>query len=102
MAAFAGDDGEAAFAFASPDIRTLFGSADAFMDMVRGGYAAVYRAQQVIFQPVIERDGRTAQPVMVVGPDGQPVIAMYSMERQPDGGWLIDGVVLLGVPNRAT
>ncbi len=30
-----------------------------------------------------------------VGPDGVAVIAMYAMERQPDGTWRISGVVLL-------
>ena len=36
---------------------------------------------------------------MVVDPDGVPVLAMYNIERQPDGGWRIDGVALVEVPN---
>ncbi len=92
-------DGECAFSHASPGIKAMFGNAAMFMAMVRGGYPPVYRAQRVTFQDIIEEEGRTAQPVMVVGADGVPVLAMYSIERQPAGGWWIDGVVLLEVPN---
>lgn len=99
LAAFVADDGERAFSHASPGIKAMFGNAATFMAMVRGGYPSVYRARRVTFRDIIEENGRTAQPVMVVGPDGVPVLAMYSMERQPDGGWRIDGVVLLEVPN---
>jgi hypothetical protein len=37
-----------------------------------------------------------------VGPDGQAVIALYVMERQPDGSWRINGVYLLQVPGETT
>ncbi len=99
VAAFVADDGERAFSHASPGIRAMFGDTSTFMAMVRGGYPSVYRAQRVTFQDIVEQNGRTAQPVTVIGPDGVPVLAMYNMERQPDGGWRIDGVVLLEVPN---
>ena len=49
-------------------------------------------------------DGATAsafaQPVRVTGPDGRPVLAMYHMEQQPDGGWRIAGVVLRALEER--
>jgi hypothetical protein len=32
--------------------------------------------------------------VLLVGPDGKPVMALYAMERQPDGSWRIDGCML--------
>ncbi len=99
LAAFVADDGERVFSHASPGIKAMFGNAATFMAMVRGRYPSVYRAQRVTFQDIIEEEGRTAQPVMVVGADGVPVLAMYSIERQPAGGWWIDGVVLLEVPN---
>ncbi len=38
----------------------------------------------------------------LVGPDGQAVIALYAMERQPDGSWRINGVYLLQVPGAST
>src|SRR6516225_5395557 len=49
FAAFQRDDGEAAFAFASPRIRERFATAENFMRMVREGYAAVYRPRDTAF-----------------------------------------------------
>ena len=102
MAAFGRDDGEAAFSYASPSIRARFGSADNFMEMVRGGYPAVYRPRAVDFQELITSEGTLLQLVRVVGPDGVPMIAAYEMERQPDGSWRINGCALLGLAERTT
>ena len=49
LEAFQRDDGTRAFSYASPGIRQRFGTADNFMAMVRSGYAAVYRPQEVEF-----------------------------------------------------
>src|SRR6185369_2536882 len=49
LAAFQRDDGEAAFAFASPGIRAQFQTAETFMSMVRSGYPPVYRPREVQF-----------------------------------------------------
>ena len=40
------------------------------------------------------------QRVMLVGPDGVPVMARYLMQRQPDGSWLINGCILEKPPTR--
>ena len=93
--AFQRDDGHEAFSYASPGIRQSFQTPEIFMAMVRGGYAAVYRPRAVEFLETLVKDGRTVQMMRFVGPDGVAVIAMYTMERQPDGTWRIDGVVLL-------
>ena len=110
MAAFARDDGDAAFAFATPSIQRLFATPERFMAMVRGGFQPVYRPQSVAFEAPIRvhapqgsGDGSgeaLAQPVRVTGPDGRPVLAMYHMERQPDGSWRIAGVVLRALAER--
>ncbi len=93
--AFQRDDGREAFSYASPGIRRSFQTPEIFMAMVRGGYAAVYRPRAVEFLETLVKDGRTVQMMRFVGPDGVAVIAMYTMERQPDGTWRIGGVVLL-------
>ncbi len=93
--AFQRDDGHEAFSYASPGIRQSFQNPEIFMAMVRGGYAAVYRPRAVEFLETLVKDGRTVQMMRFVGPDGVAVIAMYAMERQPDGTWRIGGVVLL-------
>jgi hypothetical protein len=94
MQAFRRDDGDGAFAVASPGIRRMFGDADTFLTMVRDGYRPVYRPQRVRFLDIVDHHGRPAQRVFVVGPNGVAVIALYLMERQADGRWLIDGCIL--------
>src|SRR5262249_32567885 len=100
LAAFQHDDGEGAFAFASPSIRGMFGTADNFMAMGRGGYQAVYRPRSVAFGTLVEASGALVQLVDLVGPDNLPVVAAYEMLRLPDGTWRINGCTLLAAPNR--
>jgi hypothetical protein len=92
--AFRRDDGEAAFGFASPAIRGMFGSADMFMDMVRQGYQPVYRPRAFEFREIVTLHGMPTQKVHVIGPDGRPVTALYPMAQQPDGSWRIEGCYL--------
>jgi hypothetical protein len=98
MDAFGRDAGDEAFAFASPGIQALFGSAAHFMDMVRAGYQPVYRPRAAAFGELLDWDGRLVQTVRVVGPDGAAVVALYDMERQPDGSWRISGCSLVRQP----
>ena len=101
LAAFQRDDGPAAFAFASPGIQSKFHDADTFMDMVRTGYLPVYRPQEIEFRGLELHEGTPIQEVLVVGPDGQPVMALYFMERQLDGSWRISACVLVKAPDEA-
>ena len=94
LGAFQHDDGAAAFAFASPGIKAMVGTPDAFMNMVREQYPPVYRPREVQFQGLGQEEGRLTQRVLLVGPDNVPVIAHYFMEQQPDGSWRISGCVL--------
>jgi len=99
IAAFRADDGETAYGFAAPTIRRLFPTPDVFMRMVRQGYRPVYRPQSFRFgDAALDPLGRPAQRVTIVGPDGKTYDALYSMERQPDGSWRIDGCTLLEIP----
>ncbi len=93
--AFQRDDEAAAFALATPDIQARFQSAENFIRMVRGAYQPVYRPSQVEFRDVVDFHGAPAQRVYLIGPDGIPVIALYPMERQPEGDWRINGCYLL-------
>jgi hypothetical protein len=92
--AFRRDDGDAAFGYASPSIRGMFGSSEIFMDMVRQGYQPVYRPQAFDFAEIVTLDGQVTQKVHVIGPDGRPVTAYYPMTRLPDGSWRINGCYL--------
>lgn len=93
--AFQADDGGRAFTYATPQLRRLFRTPENFMAMVKGGYQAVYRPRSVEFLDARVVDGRIAQAVHFVGPDGRAVIAIYTMERQPDGSWRIAAVQLI-------
>lgn len=95
IAAFRRDDGDAAFAFAAPGIQRMFGTAETFMSMVRGGYQPVYRPRSFAFAELVEIDGQLVQQVAVIGPDGGRVTALYPMEKQPDGSWRIAGCQLV-------
>jgi len=102
LAAFQRDDGESAFGYASPMIRDQFMTPDNFMRMVRTGYPPVYRPREVFFGPIVEMEGRIVQRVLLVGPDGQPVMALYIMQKQPDGTWRIDGCILTRSDEKST
>ena len=100
--AFRADAWEDAFSFASPKIRRMFGTAESFRSLVMGGYEAVARPEVFEFEDATVIDGKPTQPVFVVGPDGVAKRALYFMEKQPDGSWKIDGVVLETLPDRTT
>lgn len=93
--AFRHDDGTTAFGFAAPEIQHMYGSPELFLQAVRQAYQPVYRPRQVEFRDLKPMDGRIVQQVYVVGPDNQPKLALYFMERQADGSWRISGCVLL-------
>jgi hypothetical protein len=92
--ALQGDRADEAFAYASPGIQAMFGTAETFISMVKTGYPAVYRPQSVTFRDLVAEPRGPVQRVLLVGPDGVPVVADYIMERQPDGTWRIDGCLL--------
>ena len=92
--AFARDDGPHAFALATSGIRERFGSPELFMEMVRTGYPVVYRPKSVRFEKPAMVDGEVIQPVRMTDADGESWIAFYPMQRQPDGGWRINGCQL--------
>lgn len=95
MAAFQRDDGKAAFSFASPDVQDQFGSPEAFLAAFADTYKPVYRAQSVTFLNLAYSRGRLVQRVLLQGPEGKPVVALFPMVQAADGSWRIDGCVLL-------
>jgi len=99
LAAFKADNGPAAFAYASPTIQELFQTPDNFLSMVKAGYAPVYRPQSVEFRELMQEPRGPVQVVHIVGPDGRAVLALYSMEQQPDGSWRIGGCTLTEAPD---
>lgn len=98
LAAFEQDDAMAAFAFASPGIRRSFATPEGFVGMVRQLYPVVYRPLTVRFLPPRLVDDQPIQVVEMSGRDGVVWMAIYWLQQQTDGTWLIDGCAL--VPGR--
>jgi ketosteroid isomerase-like protein len=92
--AFRHGDGAGAFGFASPNIQEMFGDATHFMAMVKQGYAPVYNPKAVRFGDLVTVDGRLVQRVDLIGPDGLHARALYTMEKEADGSWKINGCAL--------
>ena len=100
LGAFLRDDSAAAYGDASPTIQSIFHDPATFMDMVRTGYQSVYRARGVEFRDLGMMEGRLVQQVTMTGPDGIPVLALYSMQKQPDGSWKINGCSIARAPDQ--
>ncbi|WP_170414774.1 DUF4864 domain-containing protein [Ruegeria atlantica] len=93
--AFKADDFVTAFTFASPNIRSLFGTPENFGAMVRNGYPMVWRPAEVRFLELREIGGALWQKVMITDSNGQVHVLDYQM-IQRENGWKINGVQLLG------
>jgi hypothetical protein len=92
--AFGRDDAGAAYALASPGIKSVFPDSGTFMDMVRSRYAPVYRHRSAEFQAFSIDGDQASQVVTLVDADNEVWTAIYKLERQPDGSWLISGCLL--------
>jgi hypothetical protein len=98
--AFRKDDAAKAFSLATPGIRETFGSPERFMEMVRSSYAVVYRPASVAFEAPVIVDSQVMQPVRLTDAQGRAWIALYPMERQPDGNWRTNGCQLARLPGQ--
>ena len=82
-------------ALSSPEIQAKFETPERFLTMVRTSYQPVYRPRQVVFRDLTTLGGQPTQAVLLVGPDGVPVLALYPMQQQPDGSWKTAGCYLV-------
>ena len=98
IAAFRADDFGQAFAFASPNIRTLFGTAENFGRMVRQGYPMVWRPTELRYLDLRDVAGNLWQRVQITDGNGRVHLLDYQM-IQVDGMWRINGVQLLPSPD---
>ena len=89
--AFRRDDARGAFALASPGVQQAFGSPQAFLEVVRMAYRAVYRPGKVAFLDPMILSGDVVQQVQITDRAGGVWLAYYSMQRQADGSWRTNG-----------
>ena len=99
--AFRADDAGGAYALAAPSIRRMFPSAEIFLEMVRRGYPPVYRPRRHEFTEARDTDEGPEQAVRIDDAEGGGWVAVYSMERQPDGSWAISGCRLVKAPDQS-
>jgi hypothetical protein len=94
LAAFAADDAEQAFSYASETIQATFMTARNFMDMVRITYPVVYRPASLSFQVPVMQGEEAWQIVQMRDSVGMDWTAFYTLERQGSGLWKINGCLL--------
>ena len=92
--AFAADDAERAFSYASTALRTQFGDAATFMAMVRAGYPMVLRPEFVAFFQPQSTDGVVWQTLRLRDRAGHLWLATYQLAQQAGAGWRIQGCVV--------
>jgi Domain of unknown function (DUF4864) len=92
--AFGRDDAAAAYSFAAPSIKSWYRSPETFMQMVRNGYAPVYRHKSFEFGEAKVVDGKIVQEVHIVDADGVAWDARYTLEPQSDGSLKISSCIL--------
>jgi len=98
LAALRKDDGARAFTFASRGLQAQFESVENFMRMVHAGYQPLIDARYDEFLEGAVIDGRVIQPLRLILRDGAVLVALYTMEKVPDGDgdarWRIAGCLL--------
>lgn len=94
MHAFASQDAMQAFALADQDLRTQFGTADAFLATVREQYPMLMHPTSVLFLKS-ETDGSIAmQKVRIADEEGSSWTLTYLLNRHGDDQWRISGCVV--------
>ena len=92
--AFAAQDSAAAFSYASPTIKGIFGTAENFGTMVQKGYPMVWQHSAVKMLELRSIAGNLWQRVMITDTGGSTYLLDYKMIETPEG-WQIDAVQLL-------
>ncbi len=98
LEAFNARDVEAAWQYASPMIKGMFGEPGNFGMMVQQGYPMVWDNRDVRFLELREIAGVLYQKVMLRDASGGLHILDYAMIETPQG-WQIDGVQILPAPD---
>ena len=92
--AFSNDDMEAAFEFASPSIKSIFGNYIRFGSMVRQGYPMVFRQKNLTFKETKSKNSVAFQNVLIEDLSGDLHLLRYRLVLLK-GSWKIAGVEFL-------
>ncbi|WP_443630889.1 DUF4864 domain-containing protein [Candidatus Njordibacter sp. Uisw_056] len=94
--AFLEDDVTRAFTYASPSIRSMFGTPQNFGEMVRRGYPMVWKPAGMTFLEQKETPQGRTQDVQIFDASGTAHYLRYFV-TQTLNGWKISGVQLLDI-----
>jgi hypothetical protein len=89
------DDAGRAFSFATEHMRSVIGSPDRFLQMIKDRYPPVYRNRLALFSPPERVDGHTIVIVRLTDKDNSVWLAVYELAREADGAWKIEGCNLV-------
>ncbi len=98
LQAFNDRDVDAAFSYASPMIKGMFGTPQNFGLMVERGYPMVWTNSDARYLDLREVAGRLFQRVMIRDAQGGLHVLEYQMIETPEG-WQINGVSVLPAPD---
>lgn len=98
LQAFNDRDVAAAWSYASPNIKRLFGSESNFGAMVQQGYPMVWDNADVRFGDLRDLSGMLFQRVLIRDAQGALHMLEYQMV-ETENGWQINGVQLLPAPD---
>lgn len=97
LGAFAAQDVDRAFGYASPMIQSQFRTPEVFGSMVANGYPPIWNNDGAAFPSRMEQPGRVRQTVIITGRDGTASAWEYDM-IQTEAGWKINGVRPIPMP----
>ena len=92
--AFSKDDMKAAFQFASPSIKSIFGNYIRFGSMVRQGYPMVFRQKNLTFKETKSNNSVAFQNVLIEDLSGDLHLLRYRLIFL-ENNWKIAGVEFL-------
>lgn len=87
-------DADAAYSYASPDIRSLYPDKNVFLSMVQKNYEPVFHAGSYAFgkAKLVGGGELVLQEVMIGARQGEDWTAIYEMRLMDDGQYKVNGV----------
>lgn len=102
LKALAADNAVLAFSYATPALRSQFGSADNFMAMVRQSYPMVIRPVATSFYQPQSNEDSVFQGVLLRDREGRSWRATYLLKREADKRWRIHGCAVAPEDERSS
>lgn len=94
LQALQADDAGRAFALADPEIRSKFGNAQEFLDMVREQYPMVHRPASVLFLKPESEGDMAFQKVRLTDATGGAWVVTYLLHRKGGSAWRISACLV--------